>query len=763
MRHDRLLFHSSIEDKPYLMRLKSCVGTATCAVITGNITTFYELRKLAESKHATAVISTSTELLNKFLQHLGCEQKGNINNYAGSLFKIPQSDIEVLFVSPLEQLMTTPYGAFLTSRYITKLIRPDDWITPTKFSWEIFDPSRAEELYHEFSRAFAIAIDIETTKEPPAIRCVGYTALFYDATIGFTSKTLVIPCDSIFNLTYIRKFNSLNAQKIFQKGQYDISYLQAYGAAPVNYLWDTAGLFHAWYAELPKDLGALAAFFIRDVIYWKDLSQTNNLSEYYRYCGLDTWGTANVFLAWMAAAPDWARTNYANSFPIQFPCHLAEMNGIKRDMDELKLALAENQKLIAEKSARLDKLLGVRDFNVNSPKQMQQLVRMLGCHDITSTKEQELNKVAFRHPLNALIVGLVLDIRGYRKLVSTYLTPGKEFCGHLGNKEGRILFALNPHGTDTGRLASSEHHFWCGLQIQNIPRGVDVKRTLVADTGFVIAECDLEQAESRDTAHIAGDESLIDAVTGIRDFHSVNASAFFGVAYDRIYSDELHKTIDKALRDLAKRVNHGANYNMGPGVLVDTMGLAKIYEAQTKLGLPKLMTPLQIAQYLLDTFHKTYPKISGVYYPAVVREVMTTRMLTSRARHHVEYQASPAGWVRYCFGNPDKNKRHLNAYVAHPPQSLNAMTLNRAYMKVFYEIAMHPDYSGDFKLGPQIHDSILFQFREGRKELPEKVSSCMQIPVSVKGYDNKDRTFTVPASIKAGKNGDGAHRWSETE
>ena len=202
---------------------------------------------------------------------------------------------------------------------------------------------------------------------------------------------------------------------------------------------------------------------------------------------------------------------------------------------------------------------------------------------------------------------------------------------------------------------------------------------------------------------------------------------------------------------------------MGPGVLVDTMGLAKIYEAQKKLGLPKLMTPLQIAQYLLDTFHKTYPKISGVYYPAVVREVMTTRMLTSRARHHVEYQASPAGWVRYCFGNPDKNKRHLNAYEAHPPQSLNAMTLSRAYMKVFYDIAMHPDYCGDFKLGPQIHDSILFQFRKGRKELPQKVLECMQIPVTVKGYDGKDRTFTVPAAVKAGKNGEGAHRWSETE
>lgn len=34
----------------------------------------------------------------------------------------------------------------------------------------------------------------------------------------------------------------------------------------------------------------------------------------------------------------------------------------------------------------------------------------------------------------------------------------------------------------------------------NIPRGEAVKRTLVADEGYRLSECDLEQAESRDTA-----------------------------------------------------------------------------------------------------------------------------------------------------------------------------------------------------------------------------------------------------------------------
>jgi len=119
--------------------------------------------------------------------------------------------------------------------------------------------------------------------------------------------------------------------------------------------------------------------------------------------------------------------------------------------------------------------------------------------------------------------------------------------------------------------------------------------------------------------------------------------------------------------------------------------------------------------------------------------------------------------VRYCFSDPEKDKRALNAYVAHAPQSLNAMTLNRAFQAVFYDIAIHPKHRNNFRLLAQIHDSILFQFRVGHEYLMEEVKRRMEIPVTVVGYDGKTRTFTVPAAIKAGKAGLGALRWSETE
>ena len=754
---ETLLFLGTHDDKPYLPRLKELVGTATVYVVLDPIQTITEVVLHCKKRNITGVISTSKTMLTKLLGREHERKQPSLDSYAGSYFK--RDGIEFVFINPLDHLVSVSYGPFLARRFISKLTSPKEWAKQPQFNWELATPTNIENIFSQYQSAYAIACDIETYKENLAIRCCGYTAIFFDPThdSGFRTHSVVLPVDSEWALAWLRKFNwELKAPKIFQNGKYDCAYLSRYNAVPFNYLWDTANLFHCWYSELPKDLATLGAFFVREAMYWKDLAETSDLQQYYLYNAKDTWTTALVWIQQMLQMPEWARTNYLQEFPLVFPCHLAEMTGIKRDMEALKRARGFKQSEIESKSKSLDTMLGVSNFNVNSPIQMKKLLIVLGCKDLESADEKNLKKAALRHPLNALIINLVIEIRKARKLISTYLTEGKEL-------NERILYALNPHATDTARLASKEHHFWCGLQAQNIPRGRDVKQTLIADDGFRLGESDLEQAESRDTAHIAGDENLITAVSGSRDFHSVNASAFFGCTYESIYDDEAGCTKDKKLRDLAKRVNHGANYNMGAGVLVDTMGLDKIWEAGRLLKLPRLFTPIQIAEHLLAQFHKTYPNISKAYYPGVVAEILTTNMLASKAKHDVPYQATTEGWVRYCFGKPNKNKSDLNAYVAHAPQSLNACTLNKAFMRVFYEIAMHPVHSRNFKLCAQIHDSILFQFREGHEYLAAKVKEAMEIPVTIKGYDGKTRTFTVPAAVKLGKDNKGALRWSETE
>ena len=777
-----LLFLGTEEDKSYGYNLKSMTGTATVFAIWQEVATVAEVIAYCKKRGITGVLCTQVGILDRLVTQLGksTKKKPSIDNYQGSYFL--KDGIEFVFLAPLKQIQTVSYGSFIARRFVSKLVAPEQWNSVPQFTWSLLTGQNYERVFADFSSAVAIAVDIETTQEQLAIRCIGYTALWIDASGNFRTQSVVLPIDSMFAVSIMRKFNyELQAPKVLQNGKYDCAYLARYNAVLYNYLWDTANMFHSWYSELPKDLGFLTSFFVRKSMYWKDLSDTDDVMEYYRYNALDTYGTLLVFICWILEAPAWAKDNYSREFPLAFPCHLCEMTGIKRDMEALGIARAEIDTEIEETDKQLSTMLGTWPtvFNINSTPQNSRLRTVLGCADLTSSDETHLKKIANRHPLNAVIVAKILSLRGAKKLKSTYLRTDADADknGEGGGKEYkyRILTSLNPHGTDTCRLASKESPFWCGLNFQNIPRGPIIKQTIIADDDFLLAEDDLAQAESRDTAYVSGDEAYIAAVSGEDDFHSRNASAFFGVPYEEIYDNATKKTINKPLRQLAKPVNHGANYLMGWAVLIDSMGETEVWNAKRLLKLPRHYGLKETAQYLLAQFHKTYPTLEASYYPAVVHEVVSTRMLVTRAyiREPVVYNTECIyndtgtepnnGVTRYCFGDPAKNKRDKNSYVAHVSQSLNAQSLNIAFLVVFYEIAINPKYAPNFKLMAQIHDSILHQFRNGHRYLSDMVKDRMEIPIRIQSYDGKTRTFTVPADVKAGKDNLGAKRWSETE
>lgn len=727
----------------------------------------YEIETYCKQRDITGVITTSQWLLSKLAER----DKPSIDNFAGSYFK--RNGIEYVIVDPLEQVMTVPYGKFLLERFISKLTRPEKWLSVPQFQWRVI---KSEADYYFaldwLSSSIIIGTDIETFKNPLSIRCVGYTGLRIDNSGTLSTFSFVVPLSTPWHLEVVRSFNSIRVAKALQNGKYDHSYLARYNAVCTDWYWDTATMMHSWYCELPKDLAFLQAFFVREAAYWKDLADSSDLEQYYLYNAKDTWATTLVVWAWIHEAPDWAKNNYLMEFPVNYPCHIAEMQGIDRDLERLEQARKDIDVAVEKKLTSLNKILGTQNFNVNSPVHMKALLKTLGCGDFTSADDKHLAKAAYRHPLNARIIDLIrgvpksdnpelAGIRALRKIKSTYLRTDEDADkkGEGGAKEfkGKILFSLVPHGTDSGRLASREHHFWCGLQLQNMPAGNLVKQTLKAPAGFYFGESDLEQAETRDTAFITGDTNLISAVTSDRDFHSHNTFAFFGVPYESVYDPVLKKVINKALRNLAKRVNHGANYNMGPDVMVDTMGEKAVYEAARLLNLPKGMTARDITTYLLNQFAKTYPVVRHDYQEWVIATVCATHMLVGAT-----------GWTRYCFSDPRKSKPALNSYIAHNPQSLNAMVLNKAFMRVFYDIAINPTYAPYFRLVGQIHDSIPFFYHEDHLYLPDMVKERMEIPVRITDIKGVEREFTVPAALKIGKldkegNLIRARYWSETE
>ena len=760
-----ILFYMNSADKPYLPRLKKHMG-AHNVWLFNSFSMLIELSMKAKEKRAEWIVTTRYDILEALCKYEGYDSRKGISiyDYVGSVFEY--KGIKILIQAPLETLIKAADGEFIFARMISKITRPKDWFQTTQFNWCLGTPDKLETLYTEFQAAYAIVVDIETLPEDKVMTEVGYTGVFWNETTrNFTISSFTIPLDGGYALSWIRKFNKLPAQKILQNGKYDLAYLLRYDCLFDNYLWDTINLFHSYYAELPKDLGFQSAWFIRDFKYWKHESSSTDALAKYKYNGKDTWVTANVWLATIAEMPDWAVDNYLLEFPIVAPDFYIECLGIKADAGQLLKVKEKKKKELEADLASLRRMTS-SGFNPNSPKQVTELLQALGHSTLTNSDATALAAVSYLDPLAAVIIEKITNCRELSKAITTYLNEDKLYSGGIDGKSTarppRILYAVNPHGTESARNASKAHHLGAkgapvGLQIQNITRSEsddeddNIKSYFVADAGFLIGEADYAQAESRDTGYISGDCTLIEAVTGPRDFHGVNASCFFGLPYESIIDTKVdeatgksvHKVLNKPIRQLAKPVNHGANYNMGEHVLIATMGLKKIFEAARMLLLPPGMSAKGIASHLLDSFAKTYKVVKVDYQEWIKTQVAAFKRLTSAPM--------PNGrqWTRYCFMDPSKNKQALNAYVAHCPQNLNALTLNQAFKKVFYEVQIpNPE---TFRLNAQIHDSILFQYKEGYEKHIAEVKACMEFTVEVTDIFGIKRALLVPVDVKGGK------------
>lgn len=719
----KLLFIGTSADTPYLSFLKVLLSGTDCKVFQGEVNTFAEIRMFCEKNAIEAIITDSPS----FILKLSEKKKASVDDYAGSVFVLPESEIRIVCINPLEHFVTVSYGKHLAERYISKVTEPKKWFKQSRLHWDIATPANISELYEDFKQAWVIAADIETKVEGLRIAVSGYCAIFPNG----TTHSIVIPIEDTFMLEWTAKFNNLPQAKIYQNGSYDNAYNLRWGVPPVNYLWDTLHLFHCWYSEMPKSLDFITGYLLPEFQYWKDES-SGNLHDYYFYNAKDTWATANCFLALMREMPAWAKKNYLIEFPLVFPCLHAAMEGIKIDVTVRdKIAVRENAKL-EESLGSLRSSLGSPSFNPGSPKQVKQLLDILGNKDIPTSGAKDMLKAASRHPLTAWYMHRIIRYREAKKLLSSYLNTDL-----LG---GRFMYSLNPAGTDTGRLASRDSAFWCGSNMQNIPP--EVKGMFVADEGWLLAEIDKSQSEDRCVAVLSGEPALLDIFAdSSKDSHSIKGSMFFGVSVEEILAQEKLKKTGEwkggfTLRELAKRVNHGSNYNMGANVLLETMGIEAVGTAKLLLGLSSKLSLKQVCEFLLDKYAKAFPAVKGRWYTKIKSEVLTTKKLTGAT-----------GWTRYCFSDPTKSKQALNGYVAHVPQSLSVMIVNKEFKEVWRWALDNPEL---IRIKAQIHDSILFQYPVGREDVVTTVNEMMQSKVMVTGSDGVSRELFIPTDIKIG-------------
>ena len=720
-------------DRNYLDRFRPLCGVNSVKISLHPEEYLSSIAAKCKSSDLDAIICTDSTTLVTLLNSQtdfrhpvdkrGNKRKLSLDDYAGSCFAIPAAklghtkDVQVLILNPLQHLVTTPEGQFVFKRFVSKITTPEKWFPQTAFTWQVWKAADSEALFEKFSKAKLLAVDIETHvgDEHRRIHCVGYCALFADG----STHSVVVPFKDMIAHSFVRAMNATNIPKIFQNGMYDNLYFARWNVPCTNWLHDTQHLFHSWYSELPKRLDFITAFSVREIRFWKD-DAAGGEWELFEYNARDCWATLNAYCSLICEVPSWAISNYLMEFPLVFPCLHMEADGLSLDRAKFNSAKAEAERKLSVQQQKLAAWFGDK-FNPASPDQCKRLLTVLGMGLVESADAKAMNAAAAVHPFNELIVSAVLAYRKQAKLLSTYFVWEKFW-------NDRLYYKTNPAGTDTGRLASTESSFWTGLQIQNIPGGKAVKDWIVADSGYMLAENDYSQSEARCVGYLSGCMSLINLVESDKDFHKYNASAFFGVPYEQI---------DKPLRDLAKRVNHGSAYNMGPTVLLETMGPKKVAEARILLKLPANWTLVEVCKHLLRTYETTYPEVKKDWYDAIKRTIKLTKKLES-----------PLGWTRHFFQDPTVSKPALNAYVAHAPQNLSVTIIN----KVFYDIwhaSIYGDLRGKLRVKAQIHDSILYCYNS--QDVPDRISAMMRHTVAVKDCFGVTRNMTIPNDCNCGE------------
>ena len=345
-------------------------------------------------------------------------------------------------------------------------------------------------------------------------------------------------------------------------------------------------------------------------------------------------------------------------------------------------------------------------FNISSPAQVGEILfDRLKIDDKVkktksgkySTSEDVLQSLKAKNP----IVNKILDVRGLRKLLSTYV----ETLPQLVNpRTGRIHTTYNQTVTATGRLSSTNPN------MQNIPvrsdEGREIRRAFIPAEGNVFFSADYSQIELRLVADLSGDETMVNAFNEGADIHTLTAA--------RIY----HKQLDEVLpieRSKAKTANFGILYG------ISAFGLSQ-----------RLEIPRAEAKMLIDGYFEMFPK---------VREYMDLAIAKGKEQEYVTTQFGRRRML------PDINSRNAivrgfserNAINA-PIQGTAADIIKIAMVHIFRRFKEENLRS---KMIMQVHDELNFDV------LPEELDRVSGIVLTEMRRAYSGRVEMIPSSGEA--------------
>ncbi len=373
--------------------------------------------------------------------------------------------------------------------------------------------------------------------------------------------------------------------------------------------------------------------------------------------------------------------------PLQKVLSAMELEGVKIDTVQLKryaAGLAAEMNGIQE---RVREMAGEPDLNILSPKQIGVLLfeklnldpkvkPKSGVRYSYPTDEDTLSTLADKHP----IINEILEYRGVKKLLSTYIEPLPTYISPV---TGKIHTTFNQALTATGRLSSSKPN------LQNIPirteRGKEIRKAFVPSRpGGIILSADYSQIELRIMAHLSCDMHLINAFRNGQDVHAMTAAKIFGIAPEDVTADQ---------RRIAKTANFGIMYG------ISSFGLSQ-----------RLHIGRAEAKKIIEDYFANFPAISAYIEDtlASAREFGYVETLFGRRRYLPDIN-SKNGTVRALA-----ERTAINA----PIQGTSADIIKLAMINVQKRISEEGLKS---RMILQIHDELLFD------TLPEEVERLKEI------------------------------------
>ncbi len=347
-----------------------------------------------------------------------------------------------------------------------------------------------------------------------------------------------------------------------------------------------------------------------------------------------------------------------------------EWTGVRIDIPELASLSATLTAQLSELEEKAYGLAGER-FNIASPMQVGEILfgklklntrakrTKTGAY---STTEEVLLRHRDAHPL----VSLILEIRGLRKLLTTYVDA---LPAMVNPATGKIHTTFNQTVTATGRISSANPN------LQNIPirteDGREVRRAFIADEGCLILSADYSQIELRLLADLSDDPDLTGAFNSGLDIHRATASKIYHVPYDEVTDSQRRK---------AKTANFGTVYG------ISAFGLSE-----------RLNIPRAEAKELIEGYFNTYPHIRQFIEES-----------TERARKE-GYVTTIMGRKRYL---PDINSRNATVRSYAERNAVNAPIQGSAADII--KLAMIRVHNGMKRLGLksrmilQVHDELVF-------------------------------------------------------